>query len=147
MSKRNLVILAVVGIASLFIATSIYADAECPDMIRMDNDAYSEHTKGIVMFSHKRHFEGYKIPCGACHHDDSGEPLTDLKVGDELDGGCIDCHAEPSRKPKGAKLSKSEMLEYHAEALHINCKECHKKEKKAGKNAPTFCAECHPEKK
>ena len=146
MSKRNLVIWAIVVVfASLFIATSIYA--ECPDMIKMDNPDYSEHTKGIVMFSHKRHYDGYKIACGACHHDDSGEPRTDLKVGDEVDGGCIDCHATPSRKPKDAKLSKSELLEYHAEALHISCKECHKKERKAGKMAPTTCDQCHPKKK
>lgn len=146
MNKRYFLIIAIVGIASLFLAAGIYAGDECPDMIKMDNPDYSEHKKGIVMFSHKRHYEGYKIACGECHHDDSGEPRTDLKVGDEVDV-CIDCHDNPSKKPKGVKLSKSEMLEYHAEALHINCKECHKKERKAGKKAPTSCGQCHPKKK
>ena len=150
MSKRYFLIIAIVGIASLFLATGIYAGAECPDMIKMDNPAYSEHTMGIVTFSHKRHFEGYKLPCGECHHDDSGQPRNDLKVGDEVDGGCIDCHDKAAKAPKVKKgeprLSKSEKLEYHADALHISCKECHRKEKKAGKNAPTFCDECHPKK-
>ena len=147
MNKNYLLILAVVGIASLFIVTGIYAGTECPDIIKMDNPAYSKHTKSIVTFSHKRHFEGYKVPCGDCHHDDSGQPRADLKVGDEVEG-CIDCHGKPGRAPKvkkgEPKLSKSEKLEYHAEALHINCKECHKKEKKAGKKSPTACGECHP---
>jgi hypothetical protein len=29
------------------------------------------------------------------------------------------------------------------EAMHKNCIDCHKKEKAAGKKAPTMCNECH----
>jgi NAD-dependent SIR2 family protein deacetylase len=40
-------------------------------------------------------------------------------------------------------------LEWHAEAIHDNCKDCHKKfnkENKPEKKAPTTCVQCHPKK-
>ncbi len=60
----------------------------------MDNKAYSEHTKSISTFSHKKHNEEYKIGCGECHHDAKGKPLNDLKLGDDVQG-CIECHKIP----------------------------------------------------
>ena len=74
-----------------------------------------------------------------------------LKEGDDV-ASCIDCHSIPSRKPKrkkGApKMSKSERLEYHAEAIHYNCVGCHKDVKRKNKEAtaPTSCKACHPQK-
>jgi len=131
--------------------------AAAPDVIKMENPAYQKHKKGIVEFSHKKHAEDYaaahpdlyKNGCGECHHDDQGKPLT-LKADDPVQG-CIECHKKPSERPKGKdapKLSKKEKLEYHAEALHYNCKGCHKSfNKKTGtKKAPTTCTKCHPKK-
>jgi len=85
--------------------------------------------------------------CGACHHDDEAQPLADLKIGDEVPG-CIECHDQPGEKPKGRgapKLSKSEEIMYHAEALHDNCKGCHKAYNKKNKTkaAPATCGKCH----
>ncbi len=69
---------------------------------------------------------------------------------------CIECHKKPSERPKGKgapKLSKKERLDYHAEAIHYNCKDCHKKFNRKNKEeiknnnkskAPTSCKECHP---
>jgi hypothetical protein len=55
---------------------------------------------------------------------------------------------------KKNKISKDEKkkirMEYHAEALHDNCRVCHKsynKKYKPKKKAPTTCTKCHPKKK
>jgi hypothetical protein len=144
MSKRSLLSILLIVFAALFFSAVIYAWTKIPDVVTMENKAYTKHKKSIVMFSHKKHAEEYKIGCGECHHDAKGKPLTSLKMGDEVKG-CIECHKIASRAPKGADLSKKERLAYHAEAIHCNCVGCHKKFKKesAKKTAPTACAKCH----
>ena len=158
MGKKRLAVWIVAGIAVLFIASAIYAGTEVPDVIKMENPAYKERKRGIVEFTHKKHMEEYaeKDPdlfengCGVCHHDDNGKPLKDLKIGDDVQT-CIECHKKPAERPKGRnapKLSKEERLEYHAEALHYNCRGCHRQfnRKHNTKAAPTTCAKCHPKK-
>jgi cytochrome c553 len=149
MNKRSLFIIAVVGIASMFLATAIYAGTTVADVVTMENKAYKKHKKSLVKFSHKKHAEDYKAGCGECHHDDKGKPLNDLKMGVEVQN-CIECHTKASRPPKtkkdAPKLSTKEKMQYHAYAIHVNCKDCHKKANKASgtKSAPTSCAKCHP---
>jgi len=149
MNKRYLLIIAVVGIASLFLATAIYAGTTVADVISMENKAYAKHKKAIVTFSHKKHNEEYKNGCGECHHDADNKPLNDLKLGDEVKN-CIECHKTPGRAPKAKKgepaLSTKEKMAYHAEVIHLNCVGCHKDANKASgtKAAPTSCAKCHP---
>ncbi len=153
MKRKNLLLVAVVvGIAFIFAATGIYAGTKAPEMIKMDNKAYKAHKKGIVEFSHKKHVADYGAGCGECHHDKDGKPLDNLVEGKDDVQSCLDCHSKPSEKPKGKdapKLSKKEKLEYHAEALHMNCKGCHKafNKKTKSKKAPTTCTKCHPKKK
>ncbi|HUV50955.1 MAG TPA: cytochrome c3 family protein [Anaerolineae bacterium] len=149
MRKKSLIIMAIFGIAALFVATVIYAGTTVPDVVKMENKAY-KHKKGVVTFSHKKHTTDYKAGCGECHHDASNKPLNSLKAGDKVQG-CIECHKKPGEAPKGKdapKLSKKQKLEYHAEALHDNCKGCHKEfnTKTGTKAAPTTCAKCHPTK-
>ncbi|MDM8516811.1 cytochrome c3 family protein [Desulfobacterales bacterium HSG16] len=120
------------------------------DFIKMDNPAYKKHKKGIIVLSHRKHSDDYKISCGECHHDEKGIPLNNINLNDKVQG-CIECHQKPGERPKGKgapKLSKKERLEYHAEAIHYNCKDCHKKHnKKTGtKKAPTSCNKCHKKK-
>ena len=149
MNKRSLLLcMLLIGVGALFLAVTIHAGTTVPDVIKMENKAYVKHTKSIATFSHKKHSEEYKIGCGECHHDAKGKPLDNLKAGDEVKG-CIECHKKPGQKPKGAKLTKKERLAYHAEAIHYNCKDCHKKFKKetGTKTAPTACSKCHPRKK
>jgi cytochrome c553 len=156
MKTRSLLISIVIGAAVIFFAAGIYAGTQAPEIIKMENKAYKEHTKGIVEFTHKKHAvdyaqkapDLYKDGCGTCHHDDKGKPLTNLKDGDEVQS-CFECHSKPGEKPKGKdapKLSKQEELAYHAEAIHDNCRDCHKAFNKANntKDAPTTCAKCHP---
>ena len=160
MIKKHLITTVIIGAAILFVSAAIYAKP-APDMIKLQDPAYKEHKKGVVDFTHKKHQndyaeqypEYYKNGCGECHHDDKGKPLAKLKDGDDVQK-CIDCHKTPGEAPKGKKakkkLSKKEKIkEYHAEALHANCKDCHKKfnKKYKPKKAPTTCAKCHPKKK
>ncbi len=159
MCRKKGVVLSAVIVAIMFAAGSIYAATAVQDVIKMEHKGYSEHTKGLVEFSHKKHHEEYKVGCGDCHHDDKGKPLNDLKAGDDVKG-CMECHKIPGQMPgdlkkemKAKKASKKEIaakeMEYHAEAIHENCISCHKKFNKDNKTkaAPQTCAQCHPKEK
>ena len=145
MRKKVLTAVVVSMVMALF-GGIIYAGTAAPDVIKMEEPSY-KHKKGIVEFSHKNHSTDYKLACGECHHDDKNKPL-ELKEGDDVKK-CIECHNKPGEKPKGKKLSDAEELKYHAEALHENCKGCHKKYDKEHdtKDAPTTCSKCHPKTK
>jgi hypothetical protein len=163
MNKRYLITSVVAVVATLFVVAGIYAGTQVKDEVNMENKAYAEHTKSIVMFSHLKHTKEYaeqnpglyKAGCGECHHDKDNKPLTNLKAGDDVKN-CIECHKKPGYMTgKDAKgLSKEQKREYHANAIHDNCKGCHKtfnkskklKSKDAGA-APTSCKQCHPKEK
>ena len=138
--------MVVAGMVTLFVAAGIYAGTTAPDVIPMENKAYA-HKKGIVQFTHKKHYTEYKAGCGECHHDADNKPLNNLKEGDPVQS-CFECHNKPGEiKGKAAKgLSKKDKLAYHANALHDNCKGCHKdyNKKNNTKAAPTTCTKCHP---
>ena len=160
MIKKHLITTVIIGVAILFVSAAIYAKS-APDVIPLQDPAYKEHEKGVVQFEHKKHWDDYAkaypelypSQCGECHHDKDGKPLTNLKDGDDVQK-CIECHKIPGEAPKGKnatkKLSKKEKIkEYHAEALHANCKDCHKEfnKKYKPKKAPTTCTKCHPKTK
>ncbi|MFP4226785.1 MAG: cytochrome c3 family protein [Desulfobacterales bacterium] len=119
-----------------------------PGMITMKNEkAFEEHRMGIVEFDHEKHAaskpEGYGLGCGDCHHDENGEPLTDLKRGDPVQS-CYECHDKDGRPRRDPAMSqeewKKEELTYYYGAIHENCMGCHK-QMDAG---PVSCTECHP---
>ncbi len=164
--NKKLLVLVIVGFAALFVVAGIYAK-DVPLVIELNDPAYKEHKKGVVLFEHGKHQneyvekypEFYKNGCGECHHDKDNKPLSNLKEGDPVQK-CIECHKIPSEVPKKLKKEwrekkvkkaeqKKKKLEYHAEALHINCRDCHKafNKKYKPKKAPTTCAKCHPKKK
>lgn len=148
MNKRKWIAVAVCMVIAFF-SSFIYAGTSAQEVIKMNEPSYAAHKKGIVEFTHKKHVAEYEISCGQCHHDDKGSPLA-LKKGDTVQR-CIECHQKPGSKPKGKdapKLSKKEELQYHAVALHQNCKGCHKEYNKKNKTkaAPTTCGKCHPKK-
>ena len=130
MGKRSVIVLAAICVALMFSAGAIYAGTDVKDVFKMERPEYKEHKKAIVEFTHKKHADEYKIGCGECHHDDKGKPIEGLKMGDDVQK-CIECHKIPAEAPKGKKakkkLTKKEKIkDYHAEALHANCKGCHK---------------------
>ena len=134
-------------------------DIAFPNTIIMNNKAYAKHTKGIQTFTHMKHAkeyvekhpELYKNGCGSCHHDKDNKPLINLKEGDDVQN-CIECHKKADyiqgKEAKG--LTKEQKREYHANAIHDNCKGCHKefnkkmnlKAKDEGA-APVTCKTCH----
>ena len=174
MNRKSFGVIATVVSGLLLFAAAglLYAGTEVKEIIKMDNKAYAKHKKGIVTFSHakhqteyaKKHPDLYKKGCGECHHDKDNKPLTELKEGDEVKN-CIECHKKPGEMPKAEKKKmkkekvskaekKSKKLAYHAEALHYNCRGCHKSYNKKIKKmdpkpekAPTTCKKCHPKTK
>lgn len=148
MTRRTLGFTLIISLAaSLFVIAGLYAGTKAADEIQMN--APYKHKKSISVFTHKKHVTDYKIGCGDCHHDDQGKPLTNLKEGDDVQK-CIDCHKKPGEiKGKKAKgLSKKQKREYHANAVHDNCKGCHRtfNKKNNTKAAPVKCTDCHPKK-
>ena len=135
---------AAASLAAFCIAGAAYAGSQVEEVIRMENPAYAKHKKGIVAFSHKKHVEEYGATCMECHHDETGTPI-DPAPGENVQS-CIRCHDKPGQKPRKKKLSRKEKLAYHAEAVHMNCKACHRAfNKKTGtKDAPVSCKACHP---
>jgi hypothetical protein len=164
MRKRNWLIAMGIVIVTFLIAGGVYASKEnaskeFKDVIKLENKAFGKHTKGIVTFDHKKHAEEYakkhpdlyKNGCGECHHDKDGKPLTKLKKGDEVQS-CIACHKKPGyiKGKKARGLSKKQKREYLANAMHDNCRGCHRKFNKKMKlhskdkgAAPTSCKQCH----
>jgi hypothetical protein len=150
-AKKAFPSIAVAGLAVLLAAGVLFAGTEVADVIPMENPGYEKHTKGIVQFTHKKHYAEYGASCGDCHHDDSGQPLTDLKAGDDV-AGCAECHSEFAFDPADKKMKKAEKIaKYHKEAIHANCLGCHRdfnKEKNLKSNdpkaAPATCSKCHP---
>mgnify|MGYP001066700617 CR=1 FL=1 len=156
MKQRSLLLIAVVcGFAVMFAAIGI-AGTTVEDVIIFKPIAgegkYQDRT---VTFTHKKHIEEHKVACGECHHDENGKPLTDLKMGDDVQK-CIECHTKPGEVPKDVKMEwrkkkvkrseqKTLSLEYHAEAFHENCVDCHKDHNRKNKTkaAPQACTQCH----
>ncbi len=121
------------------------------DVIAMTSSLYETHTRGIVMFTHEKHYAAYQIGCGQCHHDDTGNPLDNMALSDPAKP-CSECHSIPGLAPKtsdGSPLSTAEKLAYHAEAVHMNCIDCHREHntETGTRAAPASCTACHPREK
>jgi len=146
--KKTLWVIVMVGMAAVFASVALHAGTTPQDIIKLNNEPNIKHEKGIVDLSHKKHVAEYKNTCGDCHHDKDGKKLANLKDGDNVQP-CIDCHKKPGEKPKGKdapKLTDKETMEFHAEAMHKNCRGCHTEfnKKNNSTNAPTTCVKCHP---
>jgi hypothetical protein len=156
MNKKGFLIFTTICSVILFAAVALYAGSDVPVVIKMQNDY--EHKKAIVEFTHEKHVKDYKGGCGDCHHDENNKPLNSLKAGDPVQK-CIECHSKPGEVPKDVKAKwKKEKVkkgekdklsrQWHAEAIHDNCRGCHKafNKKNKTKAAPTTCVKCHPKK-
>jgi hypothetical protein len=150
MRKRLFTVLTVVLSALLFLTVGSLTATDVPDTITMDSKIYPKHTKKNVTFTHKEHADHKDIGCADCHHVYKDGKNT-WKEGDVVQK-CEECHNEPA-KPKGdkTKMSKAEKIKkYCKDAVHANCKGCHKKmidkESEMGKSLKK-CSGCHPNKK
>jgi len=143
--KPTLIFSAILtAIMSLCFTVVLYAGTTFNAVIPLNEPTY-DHKKPIVQFTHKKHVADYKVGCSECHHDKSGKPLNP-KHGDNIQR-CVECHKKPGEiKGKKAKgMSAADKRAYHANALHDNCKGCHKEYNKNNntKKAPTSCNNCH----
>ncbi len=59
MRKKHLLVSGIMAVAAVFIAAGIYATA-MPDVIKLEDPAYKEHKKGVVVFNHKKHADGIR---------------------------------------------------------------------------------------
>ena len=136
-------------------AMSTHAGTKVADVVEMKNPIYKTHTQKLVIFSHQKHATTYKIDCAACHHDETGKPLTGLKPGDNVES-CATCHPIPGDPPKLStlnlrsnrmpkQLTKAEQLQYYTYTMHMACKDCHVEynAKNNTKTALVTCAGCH----
>ena len=147
---------------ALSTAIATYAGTKVSEVIHLEDKSYQKHKERIVTFQHRKHQEEYRkknpdffnSTCGECHHDQDNKALVKLKEGDNVKP-CIECHKKADyidgKEAKG--LSDKEKREYQANAMHDNCKECHKKfNKKNGLSskdkgyAPSTCKTCHAKK-
>jgi hypothetical protein len=123
--------------------------ANAEGIILLNEPAYPEHTKGIIEFNHTAHHQERvrSKDCGVCHHDKDGKPIAGLKEGDSVDR-CITCHDKIGKIPKGTP--KPEKTAWHKEAMHSQCKGCHRAFNKVKSDdqdkAPVSCRGCHPKK-
>lgn len=163
MSKSTLILTTmIVTMAALSTGIATYAGTKVEDVIRLKDKSYKKHKEHIVMFQHRKHQEEYrkknpdlfKSTCGECHHDKDNKALVRLKEGDNVKS-CIECHkkAEYVDGKEARRLSDKEKRENQANAMHDNCKGCHKKfnKKKGLKSkdkdyAPSTCKTCHAKK-
>jgi hypothetical protein len=116
---------------------------DIPDTVTMDSKAYTEHTRPLVTFRHKGHAEHKDIGCVDCHHVyEDGKNVW--KEGDQVQK-CEACHQNTERPPKGMK-KEDKIKEFHKDALHANCRDCHKrmidKQSELGRKLKT-CTGCH----
>jgi len=101
--------------------------------------------RGPVSFTHGKHVKEYKLECGQCHHDDSGEPLADLTPGEEINR-CIDCHDKDGLiRGRAPDVSQEEILKHYPNAMHQMCIGCHwgQNNRTHSMNAPEACRGCH----
>lgn len=154
--NRTISLAAAVVFSGLYMLTASYSLAEgtLPSLIKFDGAGESSISlsdfetiyRGPVSFTHGKHVNDYKLECGKCHHDDSGEPLDDLTPGDEINS-CTDCHDKDGliRRPVQAGLSQEEILEHYPNAMHQRCIGCHMEQNNQthSMNAPEACRRCH----
>ena len=163
MTKRAFILITmIVTMAALSMAIASYAGTKVADVIRLQDKSYQKHKEHIVVFQHRKHQQEYrkknpdlfKSTCGECHHDKDNKALVKLKEGDNVKP-CVECHKKADyvdgKEAKG--LSDKNKREFQANAMHDNCKDCHKKfNKKNGLQskdkgyAPGTCKTCHAKK-
>ena len=156
MNHRKIIGTVMILCLSLFfLITGTLTAADTPDIITFnskvyESDDYPKHKKRLVTFNHKKHSEYKGSSCQDCHHVyKDGKNIW--KKGDEVQK-CEACHTS-AKKAKGdkTKMKKAERIKkYHYDAIHANCKICHKKmiDKKSpmGKKLKK-CSGCHPNKR
>ena len=98
------------------------------DMVNIENDVFENPKRPPAIFKHDEHNELARIEeCNECHHVyEDGQRLEDESSEDQR---CADCH----------DLEDNGDIPGLMKAFHINCKSCHRQQKKG----PLMCGQCH----
>ncbi len=134
MKKSLMISLMVAALVCAFALPSVIAgNAPAPEMT-LEVPAGAKATKAPVMFPHKKH-EDAGLDCLTCHH--KAKSKDDCK-------SCASegCHVDASKAAK--KDPKGFYSAFHSKKSEASCLGCHKAQKKAGKNVPVSCKQCHP---
>jgi ribosomal protein S27AE len=109
-----------------------------------------ENAGGKVIFSHKAHAEGYKVPCQQCHHESktpSKNPISCTACHPaSFEEGFVAEHQKTFSKEQCGRCHHTELsaLKFDHEAhkgLASGCTDCH--HDSSIEEKPTNCAECH----
>ncbi|MUM77721.1 cytochrome C [Pseudodesulfovibrio sp. F-1] len=134
MKKSLMICLMVAALVCVFALPAVIAGAAVPETVTMKAPDGVEMTRTEVVFPHKAH-EGLGIDCFVCHHtNDSKDSITGCSV----DG----CHSVVDLSKDGKKDPTGFYAAFHGKS-DASCLQCHKNEKKAGKNPPVACKDCH----
>ena len=143
MKRTGLIIVILMSCALILsMLPTVSAEQEMKKDITLNyKDKFSKSIKPPVEFTHEKHADEHAIACNECHHVyKDGKNVW--QEGDKVET-CITCH--PADREEAKKLSKEQGVQILdlKNAFHKNCKTCHVKVKKEGKEAPTQCKECH----
>jgi hypothetical protein len=155
MVKRALVSVAVFGLMLVSFSGYCSAEESPPEVISFKGTTgrpmeapgvYPRLYSGAVIFNHEKHFSDYGPSCADCHHDDSGEPRTDLTSGMGVDN-CIDCHDEEGLvygRPAD-EMDEGGLIAHRANVVHRLCVGCHEGSSAEAQAlvAPLACRGCH----
>ncbi len=144
MKKGILLLTVICALAMTLPVLPTLAGQAVPDKVEMNSSVYETHRKPIVTFTHKKHADDYGIACSDCHHVFEQGKNT-WQQGDPVDG-CDVCHSKdkPSPEERRSMSDAEKMKHFHYEAIHENCKGCHKTRKMEGKpTGPISCSKCH----
>jgi hypothetical protein len=128
--KRAAVVIAVVIGVAFGLGMALQAQEKAPTTVILKGSPM-----GGVKFDHATHSKLEGVKCEQCHH--ASKPEKAAKAAQE---NCTDCHEKTAAPPMKTKLQAA----FHDPmAKKGTCIDCHLEKNKAGKKAPTKCAECH----
>jgi hypothetical protein len=126
--NRILSFLTITALFIIFMGVAALSLEYGPERIEIDDVTRATHRYLPVTFYHGKHINEFGVACVTCHHDQD-ETFTsgDAPL-------CIDCHSA------GTEIG-------YKDSMHRSCVICHIDEVAIGKEPPTDCFGCHPERK
>ena len=114
-----------VFVALVFAGTFVAVAGDSPATAEVKDEIIFESAKKKVTFTHAKHNEYVEGQCVKCHHKD--------EAGKEQGCGLEGCHPKKKAGPDDKSITKKN-------ALHKQCKGCHKAE---AKGPFKKCSDCH----
>ncbi len=128
---RKLSLFVLLMVTAGFVIATVSGAGESPKkgMMTLKSNEFSDLKRSPVEFNHTLHEN--KFLCNECHHNN--DIFLDNK--NRKSAVCSSCH----------KVEKTEDIQVIlADAFHMKCKSCHKKNLKRGrKSGPVMCGSCH----